>query len=159
MATEQVPLYDGSFFESFLIRSEVEDWPNVYIFTVWSSQDALCYRITTSTVLEFHIKRTGTGTLENSGNGIPLLDIYSSKGEDFEYWSNRIACMKKKGFDSGSPPICLEFESHLFANRKGQDLVRDRSTGILVVCRRLTIEEDYQYDGPQPFPYRIPASD
>lgn len=159
MATERAPLYDGSFFESFLIDVEIEDWPNVYIFSVWSSQDALCYRITTSPVLEFHIKRTGTGTLEDPGEGIPLLNIYTSTGEDFDYWTERIAIFRKEGFDSGSPPICLEFASHLFTNRKGQDLVRDRSTGILVVCRKVTIEEDYRYDGPRPFPYRIPASD
>ena len=48
-------------------------------------------------------------------------------------------------------PVCLEFNSNLFGNRKGEDR-RDRNTGILVVCRRVVVK-DYEYRGPRPSPF------
>ncbi len=153
------PLRGYSFFESFLMSVRLQDWPNTYVFEVWSSYDSKCYKITAQTVVEFHIMRTGAGPFYPSGNGIPLGDIYVSFGEEHQYWSERIAAFAEQGYDTGDSPICLEFDSHLFANRKRQMLNRDRNIGMLVVCRSVTVEEDFTHDGPTPFPHRIPSDE
>jgi hypothetical protein len=157
--TNYKPLQGESFFESFLMSVRLQDWPNNYVFDVWSSYDSKCYQITAQTVIEFHVMRTGTGPFNLSGNGIPLCNIYISSGEEHQYWSERIAAFAEQGYDTGDSPVCLEFDSHLFANRKRQMLSRDRYIGMLVVCRSVTVEEDFTYDGPMPFPCRIPIDE
>lgn len=152
-------LRDGSFQESFLMEVVLEEWPNDYTFFVWSPQDGTCYRIITRDVLEFHFMRTGIGRLEGASDGIPIANIYRTYGSDYDYWSGRVAAFAKQGCDVGEPPICIEFDSHLFANRRREMLRRNRDTGMLVVCRRFVIEPDYKYSGPWPSPVRIPSSD
>jgi len=150
-------LSGGDFHESFLMDVQQHDWPNDYIFVVWSPNDDACYRITTSCVLEFHYMRIGTGRLEGSGEGIPIGNIYESCEDEYEYWSERIMAFSKQGLDAGSSPICLEFDSHLFANRKRQLLTRDRNTGILVACRSVVVERDPTYNGSRPSVHVIPS--
>lgn len=133
------------FYESCLSQVAMLEWPNVYVFMVWSRQSGIFYRITTHGVLEYHVMRTGVGRFEGT-DGIPLQDIYVTREDDFEYWSDRIAAFAKDGEDSGEPPICIEFNSHLLANRRRNIMTRDRDTGLLVVCRSVTVEEDFRYD-------------
>lgn len=156
---EYKPLHGDSFHESFLMDVVQLEWPNVYVFVVWSPMESRCYRITTQSVLEYHFMRIGTNRLEGVTDGIPLDDIYVTHGEDFQYWSERIAAFGEQGFDSGDPPICIEFTSHLFANRQRKLLTRDRNTGLLVVCRSVNVEEDRSYKGPRPSPHAIPSDD
>lgn len=156
---EYKPLHGDSFRESFLMRVELVEWPNVYGFLVWSCNEQVCYRITTENVLEFHFMRTGTGRLEGIRDGIPLDDILVTYGSDFDYWSERISAFAEQGIDKGAPPLCIDFASHLFANRQRQLLTRDRSAGLLVVCRCVNIEIDHTYKGPTPTVYRIPSNE
>lgn len=137
----------GDFFESWLVDIQQQDWPNKIIFLVWSTSDQVCYRITTRHVIEFHYMRTGVAELDWRDNGILISNIYKNHGEHYDYWMQRITAFKEQGLDSGDPPICLEFNSHLFANRKKQMLTRDRDTGLFLVCRTVTveIEEGWKY--------------
>jgi len=159
MAINLETLPGGNFAESFLMRVEARDWPNDLQFTVWSPYDGACYRICAEIVLESHFLRTGTGRLGPPGDGIPLGDIYITYGDEYQYWRDRIQAFAKQGFDDGREPICLEFDSHLFANRKHDFLTRSRDTGLLVVSRRVRVEIERGYDGPMPFPHNIPADE
>ncbi len=156
---EYKPLHGDSFVESFLMDVEQVEWPNEYVFLVWSPRDNTCYRIMTQNVLEHHFMRIGTGKLEGVSHGIPLDGIYLTYGEEFEYWSERIAGFAEQGYDSGGPPVCIEFDSHLFANRKRQLLTSDRNIGLLVVCRNVKIEEYHSYGGPRPTAHIIPSDE
>jgi hypothetical protein len=149
----------GNFAESFLMRVESRDWPNDLQFTVWSPYDGTCYRICAEIVLESHFLRTGTGRLGPPGDGIPLANIYVTYGDAYRYWCERIQAFAEQGFDDGTDPICLEFESHLFAYRKHAPLRWDKDTGVLVVCRRVRVEIDRGYGGPMPSPHNIPAGE
>jgi hypothetical protein len=148
----------GNFNGSFLFGIDQVDWPNNLVFVVWSPQDGVCYRITTETVLQFHYLRTGTGPLIHKGNGIPLDNIYLTYEDDYDYWMQRIKAFSEQGYDSGDEVICLEFNSHLLANRKHDIMTRDKDTGILVVCRKVSVNKDPEYKGPRPTPYNIPAA-
>jgi len=152
-------LSGGDFHESFLMDIHQVNWPNEFVFVVWSPNDGACYRITTSCVLEFHFMRIGTGRLEWRENGIPLDNIYESREDEYDYWSERIAAFSKQGLDTGGLPTCLEFHSHLFANRKRQLLTRDRNTGLFVACRSVVVELDSSYNGPRPFVHAIPSGE
>jgi len=145
----------GNFRESFLMEQEYLDWPNNLVLRIWSPADKVCYRITLETILEYHFMRTGTGKLQ--GAGIPLDDIYLTKEEEYSYWSERIGAYREQGFDDGKEPICLEFSSPLFANRKREILSRNKNVGLFVACRYYSVEEDYSYDGPTPESYSIPS--
>jgi len=103
--------------------------------------------------------RLGTGRLVGEAEGIPIGNIYESHLDDYEFWSDRIRLFCERGMDDGSPPICLEFDSHLFANRKRQLMTRDRNTGLLVVCRNVVVERDSTYNGPRPVVYSIPSDE
>ncbi|PQO45639.1 hypothetical protein [Blastopirellula marina] len=149
------PLWGESFRDSFLMEVTQRDWPNEHLFFVWSYRDQCSYRITTSVVLEFHYLSTGTGRLGGAEIGIPLDDICITHEEEFEYWSDRVAAYREQGYDSGEPPICIEFSSHLFANRKRQFMTRNRNTGLLVVCRSVYVEEDPTYPWPIPTPVSL----
>ncbi len=150
-------LLGGDFSDSFLVRVEVISWPNDYLFFVWSPRDNVCYRISMQTILEYHHLRIGTGPLLLERDGLPLDNIYVTFEEEHEYWVQRIGEFSEQGFDSGLTPICIEFCSPLFANRKRQFLKRDRNTGILVVCRDVIVQPDQSYEGPRPVPYTIPS--
>jgi hypothetical protein len=152
------PLPGGNFGESFLLGVEQVAWPNNLVFVVWSPQDRACYRITAETVLEFHYLRTGTGPLTPKGTGIPLDNIYLTYEDAYEYWMRRIRAFTEQGYDSGEEVICLEFNSHLFANRKRDVMTRDKDTGVLVACRKIRVNADPKYQGPRPTPYNIPAA-
>ena len=152
-------LSEGNFHQSFLMNVQQIDWPNEFVFVVWSPNDDACYRITASCVLELHFMRVGTGRLEWRDNGIPLDNIYESCEEEYDYWSERIAAFTKQGLDKGSLPTCLEFDSHLFANRKRQLLTRDRNTGLFVACRSVAVELDSTYNGPRPSVHAIPSDE
>jgi hypothetical protein len=145
----------GDFAESFLMKVELVRWPNDLSFRVWSPGDQACYCIAATTVLEFHFLRSGTGSLIDAADGIPLGNIFRTYEDEHDYWSARIKAFANKGLDGGEDPICLEFDSHLFANRQRQVLNRDRNTGILVVCRHVHVEHDRNYDGPTPAPHKI----
>lgn len=157
--TRYISFEKGRFQESFLIEANAVNWPNNYVFLVWSTADECAYRLSTNTVLEFHYVRTGTGVLSGMESGIPLDDIYLSQSEEHDYWVNQIAANKLQGYDGGSPPMCLEFASHLFANRRRQLMTRDRNIGMLVVCRDVHVVKDERYSGPYPFPHKIPTGD
>lgn len=152
-------LQGDSFLESFLMEITQLEWPNTYSFDIWSSNDCICYRIYVATVLEFHYLRIGTNPLGPAGVGLPLDAIYLSYGEEYNYWCERIAAFARQGLDSGELPICIEFDSHLFANRKRELTISDKNIGMLVVCRSFEIEVNYSYQGPQPAPYNIPSSE
>jgi hypothetical protein len=134
------------------------DWPNDLTFTIWSPNDSECYRITAQTVLEYHHLRIGVGRLHFDA-GILLDNVFTSQAEECDYWTKRINAFAEKGYDDGSPPVCLELCSHLFANRHYEILTRDRNVGILVVCRSVVVVVDEKYAGPRPTPERIPSSD
>lgn len=141
------------------MRVEVTDWPNDYKFTVWAPSTRKCYRICATDVLEFHYARIGVGRLEGLHDGIPLDGIFIDSVRDRDHWHKRVKAFAKQGYDSGVDPICLEFVSHLFANRNREPLVRNRNTGLLVVCRQMQVSEDYDFDGPWPDVFRIPSAD
>ena len=101
---EYKTLYGDSFHESFLMNVIQLDWPNEFAFIVWSPRDATCYRIRTEIVLEYHFMRIGTGKLEGVAEGIPLDNVYTTSGREFEYWSERIAAFTEQGYDAGDPP-------------------------------------------------------
>jgi hypothetical protein len=148
----------ADFTESFLMKVELLEWPNDFVFVVWAPSDGACYRIVTKGVLEFHFMRTGTGRLQIDEGGLPLGSIYLTYEDEYRYWRDKIQAYAEQGYDSKADPICIEFDSHLFANRKRQDR-RDKNTGLLVVCRDVAVEEDYSYSGPRPTAYRIPSDD
>ena len=152
-------LNGGDFHESFLMDVIQIDWPNHIAFKVWSPNDDVCYEITTSCVLEFHFMRTGTGLLEIQEDGLPLGNIYESQLAEYDYWAERIEAFSIQGLDEGDPPICVEFDSHLFANRQRQLLTRNCNTGLLVACRNVTVEIDHSYNGPRPFVHSIPSGE
>lgn len=141
------------------MRVEVTNWPNDYAFTIWSPSTQKCYRICVTDVLEFHYARIGVGRLEGLQDGIPLDGIFTASVQDRDYWSDRVKIFAKKGYDSGEAPICLEFVSHLFANRNREHFVRNKNTGLLVVGRQLQVYEDHDFDGPFPDVFRIPSAE
>ncbi len=151
-------LAGGDFTESFLMRVELRQWPNELLFVVWAPRDETAYRITTQTVLEFHYMRTGTGRLGTDETGIPLGNIYVTYEEEFTYWMHKIRAFVDQGYDVQEEPVCLEFDSPLFGNRK-RETRRDKNSGILVVCRKVIVKEDYSYAGPRPTPYLIPSDE
>ena len=144
--TEYLP--GGNFCESWLVDIQQQNWPNEIIFLVWSTGDQVFYRITTHYVIEFHYMRTGVNELEWRNDGILISNIYQVFGEPYDYWMQRIAAFREQSLDLGDPPICLEFDSHLFANRKKHILSRDRDTGLLVVCRSVSVEVDDEWKHP-----------
>ena len=153
------PLPGGDFQESFLTKFEPgEELFDSISFTVWSPNDGVAYRILTSTVLEFHFLRVGTWPVALR-NGAPLLGIYLSYGEEYDYWLERVKTFEEEGIDDGSKPICLEFDSPFLSNRKREPFVADRNSGLLVVCRQVTVEEDRNFNGPTGVPIRIPSTD
>jgi hypothetical protein len=153
------PLHGGAFFESFLLEVRFRDWPNDLEFLVWSTRDHVAYRILAEVVLEYHHIRTGIGRLEGEGEGIPLDNIYRTYEEEFSRWKQKMELFSDEFPElllDERNPVCLEFSSHLFGNRKWERRA-DRNTGVLVVCRRVSVQEEYQYSGPQPYPHRIPS--
>ena len=135
------------------------DWPNDYAFRVWSPNDGACYVIDTQSVLEFHIMRVGTRRLITDENGIPLQGIYYSYGDEYSYWEERFNTYADLGEDTGQPPVCLQFESHILANRKRESFIDHKNTGMLVVCRQASVRLDPDYRGSTPYPTRIPSND
>jgi len=153
------PLCGGTFRESFLMETEHLDWPDRCAYTVWSTENEMCYRIVMYNVLEYHFLRTGTGLLGGGFEELLLSNIYVTYDEEYQYWVERIEAHESQGLDSGEPPVCIELAAHIFANRKRQYLTRDRQTGLLVVCRNVDVEPVLGYAGPRPVAHNIPSTD
>jgi hypothetical protein len=149
MTRSYKPLPGADFTESFLMRVKLLDWPNEIVFHVWAPQDQAFYKIVT-------FMRTGTRRLEVDESGLPLGNIYLTYEEEYEYWRDKIAAYADQGHDTKRDPYCIEFDSHLFANRK-RNTRRDRNMGMLVVCREVTVTRDDSYTGVRPNAYRIPS--
>lgn len=148
---------DDTFLESYFVDVQYAPWPHTMVFFVWSTRRQSCFRITARTVLELHYETIYTEPLDNV-DGM-LVSIDALRNDDFRYWSDRIRLLAAHNGGDEAAPICLVFDSHIFAGRRHDTRLTTRDVGMLVVCRDFEIERDASYDGPRPFPHNIPSSD